>query len=82
MKHFFVERGYPPSLVDNGIQRAKDIPQSTLRQKKTKIEEDVLPYVSTHNPSNPDMAPLVTSTLNVLKSDVRMKKVLASTSKK
>ena len=79
MKHFFVERGYPPGLVDNGIQRAKQIPQSTLRLKKTKIEENVLPYVSTHNPCNPDMAPLVTSTLNVLKSDARMKKVLAST---
>ena len=79
MANFFIERGYPTKLVELGINKAKAIPQSTLRQVKPKDNIDTLPFVFTHNPSNPNMVPLVKSTLNILNTDSRMKKVLDST---
>ena len=79
MKHFFLSRGYPQKLIDDGIEKAISIPISILRQSKEKNQEDVLPYVFTHNPHNPDLTPLVKSTLETMNYDVRMKKVLSST---
>ena len=79
MKMFFTERGYPATLVDHGINKAKLIPQSTLREVKPKEDTDVLPFVFTHNPRNPNIVPLARSTLDILNTNRRMKKVLAPT---
>ena len=78
MKQFFIERGYPPPLVTDGIDRAKRIPKETLRQVKPKNECNTLPFVFTHNPKNPNMTPMIKSTLHILNTDKRMKKVLAA----
>lgn len=76
MKHFFLARGYPIQLVDDSIKKALAIPQHILRQKKDKQNKDVLPFVHTHNPNNPNVIPIVRSTLDILKYDERMRKVL------
>ena len=47
-----------------------------VTQKDTK---DVLPFVFSHNPRNPNLAPLVRSTIETLKSNSRMKTVLKDT---
>ena len=79
MTIFFLERGYPEGLINHGIAKAKSIPQSTLRQVKPKEKSDVLPFVFTHNPHNPNLVPIVKSTLDILGTNPRMNKVLAST---
>ena len=76
MKNFFLERGYPESLVDDGIKRAKLIPKQELRKVKPKTKDSVIPFVFTHNPSNPNVTSLVRSTFEVLKSDKQMKQAL------
>lgn len=78
MKHFFIERGYPLPLIINGIDRAKSIPKESLRQAKPKTPCNTLPFVFTHNPRNPNMTPIIKSTLDILKTDKRMKKVLTA----
>ena len=79
MKTFFIERGYPSDLVDQGINKAKLIPQATLRNVTAKDTKDILPFVFSHNPRNPNITPLVRSTIETLKSNNRMKTVLKDT---
>ena len=47
---------------------------------KPKTKEDIITFVSTHNPNNPNMWPLVSTTLSVLKTSQKMEKVLQNTS--
>ena len=79
MKHFFLSRGYPQKLIEDSIAKALSIPQHILRQTKHKQSTDVLPFVHTHNPNNPNLTHIVRSTLETLKHDKRMKEVLAKT---
>ena len=79
MKHFFLSRGYPNKLIEDSIAKACSIPQTILRQQKEKVKEDILPFVFTHNPNNPNFVPIIQSTIEVLKSDPHMNKVLNST---
>ena len=78
MKGFFLRRNYPKKLIDDGIRKACAIPQTILRQVKPKLESEILPFVYTHNPKNPNMVPLIRSSLELLKSNPHMNKVLNS----
>ena len=79
MKWFFLARGYPSQLVDQGINKAKSIPQCELRKTRPKENEDVTAFVTTHNPGNPSLWPLVQTTLDVMKTSKRLEKVLNTT---
>lgn len=79
MKQYFLSCGYPIRLVENAITKAKAIPQADLRTPKSKPSEDVTAFVSTHNPSNPNLWPLIQSTLEVVKTSDRMKEALKQT---
>ena len=79
MKQYFLSCGYPKSLVENAITKAKAIPQETLRTPKPKPSEDITAFVSTHDPNNPNLCPLIQSTLEVVKTSDRMEKALKQT---
>jgi len=78
MKTFFMLRHYPEKLIEDSIKKACAIPQNILRQPKQKSTLNILPFVFTHNPQNPNLVPLVRSTLDILKTNTHMKKVLES----
>ena len=78
MKSFFLARNYPEKLIEDSITKALSIPQADLRKAKPKAHTEILPFVSTHNPNNPNLLPLIKSTLNILNSDAHMNKVLKS----
>ena len=80
MRNYFLKCGYPKSLIENGIHRAKLIPQEKLRETKTKNKDDTTAFVTTHNPNNPNLWPLVNTTIDVLKTNEKMNKVLNKTS--
>ncbi len=79
MKTFFLQRGYPLPLINDGIAKAKSIPQDTLRSARPKQKLDTLPFVSTNNPRNPNLGQTVKSTLETLCNNNRMLKVLNNT---
>ena len=55
MKEYFLSCGYPKTLVENGINKAKAITQLKPGRTKQKTKEDIITFVSTHNPNNPNM---------------------------
>lgn len=74
LKQFLTDQHYPKNLINDGIIKAKEIDRQDLinpilrNNKETKI----LPLVTTHNPRNPNIAPLVSNLNGVLKTDQDM----------
>ena len=44
---------YPIALIENSIKRALEVPLNELRKPKEKGREEIIRFVSTHNPNNP-----------------------------
>ena len=46
---------YPIALIENSIKRALQVPLNELTKPKEKGREEIIPFVSTHNPNNPNI---------------------------
>ena len=46
---------YPKMVVEKGIEKALAIPQEQLRSEKLKKKDDILPFIATYNPNNPNV---------------------------
>ena len=67
---------YPEKIIDLGIQKANNIPQSELRISKDKNKDvKTLAFISTHNPNNVDIFPTINKSLNLLRTHPTTKKV-------
>ena len=50
---------YPKMIVEKGIEKALAIPHEQLRSEKLKKKDDILPFISTYIPNNPNVFPKV-----------------------
>ena len=50
---------YPIALIGNSIKRALQVPLNELRKSKEKGREEIIPFVSTPNPNNPNIFPII-----------------------
>ena len=66
MKINLQKHGYPESLIINGFKKASMIPKEDLRRPKTKNEENFLAFITTENPNNPNVFPLVRNSIDTL----------------
>ena len=57
LKTILKTQKYPKMVVEKGIEKALAIPQEQLRSKKLKKKDDILPFISTYNPNNPNAFP-------------------------
>ena len=46
---------YPELVIDYGVKRAMALDKNDLRKVKPKPTENIIPFVSTHNPKDPKM---------------------------
>lgn len=74
-----LKRNYPKLLIQNGIDSAKKIPRKDLLTVNLKADETSLPYVSTHNPRNPEAYTVINQHLPLLYANSKMKEVLKNT---
>ena len=60
--------GYPFSIIRDAIEKAKARCQTELRQEKTNEvdKKDILPFVHTFNPKNPQIFPRIPKALDIL----------------
>ncbi len=70
-----LNRGYPKSLITNGITKARSKCRQSLLNPSGRGEarEGILPIVTTHNPHNFNFHRLVTNTIDSLRSDTRLR---------
>ena len=59
---------YPDPLIKQGFQKALPIPQKDLRKPKKPSNENVLPFITTFNPDNPNICSTIRSSVNCLKN--------------
>ena len=76
LKKILLERNYPKNVIDTGISKATALNIQELRQIRPKEnKQDVIAFVSTYNPRNPEVFNTIFQNFPVLKQDPRMKQV-------
>ena len=78
LKSFLLKQNYPERLIDGGIAKAMNLDNNTLRTIKNKTDDKVIPYVSTHNPKNPEIYKVIQFNLPILKEDPKMNDILSN----
>ena len=58
-----LEQKYPKSLIEASTLKAKEKPFGILRQSKASKNEEIIPFTTTYNPSNPNIVPIIKQTL-------------------
>ena len=76
LKAFLIKQKYPIQIIEHGINRAMSLDKATLRTVKEKYEEKIIPYVSTHNPKDPEMYKVILDHVPILKEDDKMRNIL------
>ena len=82
LKKKLTRQNYPQKITTYGIEKAQSIPKEELRKAKAKDNnnrKNVLPFVSTRNPNNPNLFPIIKSTLLLLFASKRMKTSIKNT---
>ncbi len=71
MRDFFVQRGYPTSLLDTAFSKASQIPPSeTLTNPVTNVtESNQIPLVLTCHPFNFKVRDIIRKNFHILKND-------------
>ena len=68
LKLILEKQGYPKRIINNGIQKAERQPQENLRKEKNKTDENLLTFITTYNPNNPNLFPIIKQSVEQLKS--------------
>ena len=63
----------PQNLVQEAIPKVKSIPIENLRASKTKTDSNNLAYVTTFNPSNKNVFPLIQTAFKSLQQSYETK---------
>ena len=66
-------------VVEKGIKKAVAIPQEQLRNEKLKKKDDILPFISTYNPNNPNVFLKVREIYRNLQTSKSLGKIFEST---
>ena len=68
LRENLIKQKYPMEIIENGLTKARNIPQSELRKSgKPNLDDNIIPFISTHNPNNPQIYNLIKSTFGILK---------------
>lgn len=76
LKSFLTRQKYPEKLITAGIEKAKALDLQTVRTVKNKNKQNLITYVSTHNPKHIEIFGDIRNDLQVLTRDEHMKEVL------
>ena len=60
---------YPDSLIKQGFQKSHSIPQKDSQKPKKLSNENILPFITTFNPNNPNIYSTIKSSINCLKNN-------------
>lgn len=80
LKKSLVLRQYPKKLIEYGIEKAVKLPRTELLKVHPKENKDIIPYISTFNPNNPEMFGIFKNNINFLHLDKTMNQALKDTS--
>ena len=75
-----LSRSYPTQLITDAIARAKGHSRADLLSLwQDNSEQDIIPFVHTHNPRNIAVTPLISEINQILQNDCRTKDIYKNT---
>ncbi len=77
LKLYLRKQHYPVHTIETGIQKALQLDRDVLLKIKTKSSENIIPFVSTYNPKNPDLFNVIKCNTPILHQDNRMKQIFS-----
>lgn len=78
--HSLIKRGYPAAVIKDAILKASNLDRASILSMNKKDNNEVVPYVSTYNPNNPEIFKDIRTSLPVLYRSETMKKVVLNKS--
>ena len=72
-------RHYPKQIIETGIVKANALSREELLTKKTKEENEIIPFVHTFNPNNPNMFQIIHDSMPIIKTDEALKTAFKGT---
>ena len=76
LKSFLSKQNHPEQIIEHGLQQAMSLDKNQLRTVKLKPEENIVPYVSTYNPRDPEMFQMIMNNMPILQ-DEKMRNILS-----
>ena len=82
MRDFFVQRGYPTSLLNTAFSKASQIPLSeTLTNPVTNVaDNNQIPLVLTFHPFNFNIRDIISKNFDILKNDPETSSIFSNNS--
>ena len=78
LKSFLIKQHYPEQIIEHGLQKAMPLDKNVLRTVTTKGKENIVPYVSTYNPRDPERFSVIIENMPILQEDEKMQKILSN----
>ena len=78
LKTYLINQQYPYKVVEDGIKKASEVDREELINPKPRNENNtqILPLVTTYNPRNKNITPIVRQLNNILKTDDNMSRAM------
>ena len=76
LKTTLTHQKYPRRIIENGIEKAMSINKSELRLVREKPNDSIITYVSTFNPTQPELFHAIQQNLPILYEDDLMKEII------
>ena len=76
LKTFLLKQKYPASLIEDSIQKIKTLKRQDLFEKPNEpkqYDNNLIPYVTTFNPHNPEIFPELRHNKSILLRNDRLK---------
>ena len=68
LRENLIKQKYPMKIIENGLTKVRHIPQSELRKsRQPDLVDNIIPFISTHSPNNPQIYNLIKSAYGILK---------------
>ena len=78
LKCLLNKQKYPEQVTEYGVKRAMVLDKNDLRKIKPKTTENIIPFVSTHNPKDPQMFNVIRENIPILEEDDIMRRLLSN----
>ena len=79
LKSTLINRKYPITVINTGIDKAREIDINVLRTPKNKETNNIIPFVNTYNPYNPNIFGIIHNSKAALQSNTRLKEAFQDT---
>ena len=77
LKSFLIKHKYPEQIIDHGVGKVMSLNNNKLRSVKIRAEENIISYLSTHNPRDPEMFRVIVDNVQILNEDDKMRDILS-----